>query len=140
MALLITPCPSTRHLYRKGVSIFTDSIVFCWLLVDYYQVLHHMLSLISIAYAMYSGEGQLYTYMVLISETTTPGINLRWYLLKWMYNVFFCYFYLNVSDLWPVLSSKVSWYCWEEKIQSLSCQWCCNVCCMAGMLLQCRYY
>jgi len=29
---------------------------------------------------MYSGEGQLYTYMVLISETTTPGINLRWFL------------------------------------------------------------
>ncbi|KAF2290674.1 hypothetical protein GH714_014950 [Hevea brasiliensis] len=25
-------------------------------------------------------EGQLYIYMVLISETTTPGINLRWYL------------------------------------------------------------
>jgi hypothetical protein len=29
---------------------------------------------------MLSGEGQLYTYMVLISETTTPGINLRWFL------------------------------------------------------------
>ncbi|OEL20827.1 hypothetical protein BAE44_0018153, partial [Dichanthelium oligosanthes] len=43
-------------------------------------VLHHKLSLISIVYAMYSGEGQLYTYMVLISETTTPGINLRWFL------------------------------------------------------------
>lgn len=28
---------------------------------------------------MLTGEGQLYTYMVLISETTTPGINLRWY-------------------------------------------------------------
>jgi hypothetical protein len=46
--------------------------------VDHYQVLHHFLSLISIVYAMYSGEGQLYTYMVLISEATTPGINLRW--------------------------------------------------------------
>ncbi|MBA0574960.1 hypothetical protein Golob_024852 [Gossypium lobatum] len=29
---------------------------------------------------MLTGEGQLYTFMVLISETTTPGINLRWYL------------------------------------------------------------
>ncbi|MCL7040688.1 hypothetical protein MKW94_025783 [Papaver nudicaule] len=29
---------------------------------------------------MLSGEGQIYTYMVLVSETTTPGINLRWYL------------------------------------------------------------
>ncbi|CAJ2675333.1 unnamed protein product [Trifolium pratense] len=33
------------------------------------KVIHHL-----------SGEGQLYTYMVLISETTTPGVNLRWYL------------------------------------------------------------
>jgi hypothetical protein len=41
-------------------------------------VFHHMLSLVCAVYAMLSGEGQLYTYMVLISETTTPGINLRW--------------------------------------------------------------
>ncbi|KAF7030910.1 hypothetical protein CFC21_042345 [Triticum aestivum] len=43
-------------------------------------VLHHFLSLVSIVYSVNSGEGQLYTYMVLISEGTTPGINLRWYL------------------------------------------------------------
>ncbi|KAJ6306700.1 hypothetical protein OIU78_021919 [Salix suchowensis] len=38
-------------------------------------VIHHFLSLIAVAYSMLTGEGQLYTYMVLISETTTPGIN-----------------------------------------------------------------
>lgn len=43
-------------------------------------VIHHLLSLISVSYSMLSGEGQLYTYMVLISEMTTPGVNLRWYL------------------------------------------------------------
>lgn len=43
-------------------------------------VVHHLLSIVAVAYAMSTGEGQLYTYMVLISETTTPGINLRWYL------------------------------------------------------------
>eukprot|EP00262_Sarcandra_glabra_P000696 TRINITY_DN10821_c0_g3_i1.p1 TRINITY_DN10821_c0_g3~~TRINITY_DN10821_c0_g3_i1.p1 ORF type:complete len:268 (-),score=27.15 TRINITY_DN10821_c0_g3_i1:357-1160(-) len=43
-------------------------------------VVHHLLSVVAVAYSMLSGEGQLYTYMVLISETTTPGINLRWYL------------------------------------------------------------
>ncbi|XP_058071999.1 uncharacterized protein LOC131220975 isoform X4 [Magnolia sinica] len=43
-------------------------------------VLHHLLSLVAIAYSMLSEEGQLYTYMVLISESTTPGVNLRWYL------------------------------------------------------------
>ncbi|XP_045791343.1 TLC domain-containing protein 4-B-like isoform X2 [Trifolium pratense] len=44
------------------------------------KVIHHLLSLVAVAYSMLSGEGQLYTYMVLISETTTPGVNLRWYL------------------------------------------------------------
>ncbi|KAF9686992.1 hypothetical protein SADUNF_Sadunf02G0047600 [Salix dunnii] len=43
-------------------------------------VIHHFFSMIAVAYSMLTGEGQLYTCMVLISETTTPGINLRWYL------------------------------------------------------------
>ncbi|KAK4795332.1 hypothetical protein SAY86_013326 [Trapa natans] len=43
-------------------------------------VIHHLLSASSIAYAMITGEGQLYTFMILISEATTPGVNLRWYL------------------------------------------------------------
>uniref|UniRef100_A0A7N0T2Q1 TLC domain-containing protein n=2 Tax=Kalanchoe fedtschenkoi TaxID=63787 RepID=A0A7N0T2Q1_KALFE len=43
-------------------------------------VVHHLLSLVSLSFAMLTGEGQLYTYMVLISETTTPGVNMRWYL------------------------------------------------------------
>lgn len=43
-------------------------------------VLHHMLSLVAVAYAMVSGEGQLYSFMVLMSEMTTPSINMRWYL------------------------------------------------------------
>ncbi|KAG8659875.1 TLC domain-containing protein 4-B isoform X1 [Manihot esculenta] len=43
-------------------------------------VIHHFISMVAVAYAMLIGEGQLYIYMVLISETTTPGVNLRWYL------------------------------------------------------------
>ncbi|KAK4758885.1 hypothetical protein SAY87_020186 [Trapa incisa] len=43
-------------------------------------IVHHLLSGSAIAYSMLNGEGQLYTFMVLISEITTPGINLRWYL------------------------------------------------------------
>lgn len=43
-------------------------------------VLHHTLSGIAVAYAMLSGEGQLYTFMILISEVTTPEINMRWFL------------------------------------------------------------
>lgn len=55
----------------------------CWLYpslggIEY--VIHHSLSGVAVAYAMFSGEGQLYTFMVLISEVTTPEINLRWYL------------------------------------------------------------
>jgi len=72
--------------FTLGVSVgyfITDLAMILWVypsLGGMEYVLHHMLSLISIVYAMYSGEGQLYTYMVLISETTTPGINLRWFL------------------------------------------------------------
>ncbi|XP_031500824.1 uncharacterized protein LOC116264635 isoform X2 [Nymphaea colorata] len=43
-------------------------------------VVHHLLSVVSVAYSMSSGEGQIYTLMVLISEMTTPCVNLRWYL------------------------------------------------------------
>ncbi|CAH2078514.1 unnamed protein product [Thlaspi arvense] len=43
-------------------------------------IFHHCLSGVGVAYSLFSGEAQLYTYMVLISEVTTPEINLRWYL------------------------------------------------------------
>ncbi|XP_057544268.1 uncharacterized protein LOC130823608 [Amaranthus tricolor] len=43
-------------------------------------VLHHFLSMGGLGYSMLTGLGQFYAYMVLLSETTTPGINLRWYL------------------------------------------------------------
>ncbi|VVB12394.1 unnamed protein product [Arabis nemorensis] len=43
-------------------------------------IFHHCLSGIGVAYSLFTGEAQLYTYMVLISELTTPEINLRWYL------------------------------------------------------------
>ena len=46
-----------------------------------FQIVHHSLSAIAVAYAMFTGEGQLYTFMVLISEVTTPEINMRWYVL-----------------------------------------------------------
>ncbi|KQK09939.1 transmembrane protein 56 [Brachypodium distachyon] len=72
--------------FTLGVSVgyfITDLAMILWVypkLGGLEYLLHHILSLVSIVYAMYSGEGQLYTYMVLISETTTPGINLRWFL------------------------------------------------------------
>lgn len=43
-------------------------------------VLHHLLSMGALVYAMLFRSGQIYTYLVLLSEITTPGINLRWYL------------------------------------------------------------
>jgi cytochrome b subunit of formate dehydrogenase len=111
-----------------------------WLLVDHCQILHHMLSLISIVYSMYSGEAEFYTFMVLISETTTPGVNLRWYLINWTPNSLFLLVsvMLFFGSFWPSLSPsaiKVSWHCWHEKIQSLSYQRGYNVCCMAGKFL-----
>ncbi|KAK1308460.1 hypothetical protein QJS10_CPA09g00928 [Acorus calamus] len=72
--------------FTLGVSVgyfITDLAMIFWLypsLGGMEYVLHHLLSAVAIAYAMLSGEGQIYTYMVLISEMTTPGINLRWFL------------------------------------------------------------
>ncbi|XP_052181976.1 uncharacterized protein LOC127794759 isoform X2 [Diospyros lotus] len=43
-------------------------------------VLHHGLSLLSIFLSVVSGQGQIYILMVLFSESTTPFVNLRWYL------------------------------------------------------------
>ncbi|XP_035540869.1 TLC domain-containing protein 4-B-like isoform X2 [Juglans regia] len=43
-------------------------------------VLHHGLSMFSIILALISGQAQFYILMVLFSESTTPFVNLRWYL------------------------------------------------------------
>lgn len=83
---LVTFRNSNLSTFTLGVSVgyfMTDLAMIFWLypsLGGMEYVLHHVLSIISISYSMLSGEGQLYTYMVLISETTTPGINLRWFL------------------------------------------------------------
>nr|CAD1828214.1 unnamed protein product [Ananas comosus var. bracteatus] len=83
---LVTFRSSNISNFTLGVSVgyfISDIVMILWLypsLGGMEYVLHHLLSIIAIIYAMLSGEGQLYTYMVLISETTTPGINLRWFL------------------------------------------------------------
>ncbi|CAA7054850.1 unnamed protein product [Microthlaspi erraticum] len=43
-------------------------------------IFHHCLSGMGVAYSLFSKEAQFYAYMVLISELTTPEVNLRWYL------------------------------------------------------------
>ncbi|KAF8390927.1 hypothetical protein HHK36_023227 [Tetracentron sinense] len=86
LAGLVTFRSSPLSTFSLGISLgyfLADLGMIFWLypsLGGLEYVLHHLLSIVTVAYAMLSGEGQLYTYMVLISETTTPGINLRWYL------------------------------------------------------------
>ncbi|XP_062152412.1 uncharacterized protein LOC133860804 isoform X2 [Alnus glutinosa] len=83
---LITLRSSLLSTFALGVSVgyfLVDLGMILWCypaLGGFEYVIHHLLSIVAVAYAMLTGEGQLYTYMVLISETTTPGINLRWYL------------------------------------------------------------
>ncbi|KAL2316838.1 hypothetical protein Fmac_030714 [Flemingia macrophylla] len=83
---LVTFQSSSLSTFSLGVSVgyfIADLGMIIWFfpsLGGYEYVVHHLISLIAVAFSMLSGEGQLYTYMVLISETTTPGINLRWYL------------------------------------------------------------
>ncbi|GAB2213511.1 hypothetical protein Droror1_Dr00017818 [Drosera rotundifolia] len=83
---LVTFRSSALSTFALGVSVgyfIADLSMILWLypsLGGREYVLHHSLSCISVAYSMFSGEGQLYTFMVLISEVTTPEINMRWFL------------------------------------------------------------
>ncbi|KAG5586018.1 hypothetical protein H5410_046452 [Solanum commersonii] len=43
-------------------------------------VLHHGLSMFAIVQSLLSGQAQMYIFMVLFTESTTPFVNLRWYL------------------------------------------------------------
>ncbi|KAI7985702.1 hypothetical protein LOK49_LG14G00802 [Camellia lanceoleosa] len=63
--------PGGRVIIKQGFCLAPDK---------HNKIVHHSLSAIVVAYAMFTGEGQLYTFMVLISEITTPEINTRWYL------------------------------------------------------------
>ncbi|EEF41983.1 conserved hypothetical protein [Ricinus communis] len=83
---VITFRSSSLSVFALGVSVgyfIADIGMIIWFypsLGGMEYVIHHLLSMVAVAYAMLTSEGQLYTFIVLISETTTPGINLRWYL------------------------------------------------------------
>lgn len=71
-----------------GVSIgyfLSDLVMILWVypaLGGKEYVLHHLLSMTSLALSLYSGQGHIYIYLVLFSEITTPLVNVRWYLSK----------------------------------------------------------
>lgn len=95
------------------------------------QVVHHFLSVCAISHSVCSGEGQFYTFLVLLSEITTPGINLRWYQFTSAYHLQDCN---NEMIQWPFIFCflKVSSHCRTEKIPCLSYKWGCGVLCMDG--------
>ncbi|XP_015882960.3 uncharacterized protein LOC107418773 [Ziziphus jujuba] len=86
LAGIVTFRSSPMSTFALGVSVgyfSADLLMILWLypsLGGMEYVVHHSLSGIAVAYSMLSGEGQLYTFMVLISEITTPEVNMRWYL------------------------------------------------------------
>ncbi|XP_031405909.1 TLC domain-containing protein 4-B isoform X2 [Punica granatum] len=74
------------HLHMKRVSLgyfLSDLGMIFWhfpALGGWEYVLHHGLSMFSIFLSLMSGQGQIYILMVLFTESTTPFVNLRWYL------------------------------------------------------------
>ncbi|XP_078163726.1 uncharacterized protein LOC144558743 isoform X2 [Carex rostrata] len=82
----VTIRSSNISTFALGVStgyFLTDLAMILWLypsLGGMEYVVHHLLSLLALAYSVLSREAQLYIYMTLLCETTTPGVNLRWYL------------------------------------------------------------
>ncbi|XP_062160345.1 uncharacterized protein LOC133867609 isoform X2 [Alnus glutinosa] len=83
---IVTFRSSPLSVFALGVSVgyfLADLGMIFWLypsLGGMEYVIHHSLSGVAVAYSMFSGEGQLYTFMILISEVTTPEVNMRWYL------------------------------------------------------------
>ncbi|KAK7300588.1 hypothetical protein RJT34_11435 [Clitoria ternatea] len=69
-----------------GISIgyfLTDLVMILWrfpALGGLEYVLHHGISIGSILLSLLTGQVQIYILMVLFSESTTPFVNLRWYL------------------------------------------------------------
>lgn len=55
-------------------------VAFYPILGGYEFLLHHLVSMISLILAVHAGHAHMYLYIVLLSECTTPFINLRWYL------------------------------------------------------------
>jgi len=86
VAGLVTFRSSPLSVFALGVSVgyfLADLGMIFWLypsLGGMEYIIHHSLSGVAVAYSMFSGEGQLYTFMILISEVTTPEVNMRWYL------------------------------------------------------------
>ncbi|KAL0002301.1 hypothetical protein SO802_016082, partial [Lithocarpus litseifolius] len=80
VVVVVTVSP-VSHQTKASVGYFlADLGMISWFypaLGVFEYVIHHLLSIVAVAYAMLTREGQLYIYTVLISETTTPGINLR---------------------------------------------------------------
>lgn len=97
-------------------------------------VLHHLLSMLSLSLLFYTGEGSFYVYVVLLSEITTPFVNLRWYLsiagmkktkaymingvllfFGWMMArvLLFVYFFIHLYGHFDEVKqfSKASYYC-----------------------------
>lgn len=69
-----------------GVStgyFLSDLLMIIWFypsLGGWEYLLHHFLSIGSLVMALYFAYGHIYIYIILFSESTTPFVNLRWYL------------------------------------------------------------
>ncbi|KAH1214535.1 Transmembrane protein 56 [Glycine max] len=75
---------STFHALFVSIGYFlTDLAMILWnfpALGGLEYVLHHGISIGSITLCLLSGQVHIYILMVLFSESTTPFVNLRWYL------------------------------------------------------------
>ncbi|KAF3321883.1 Transmembrane protein 56-B [Carex littledalei] len=71
----------------QGVSLgyfITDFAMIIWFfpsLGGMEYVLHHLLAIFSISLTLTSGKGHVYVHTLLLTEATTPFVNLRWYLV-----------------------------------------------------------
>jgi hypothetical protein len=77
------------------------------------QFVHHLLSIISLVLGVHSGHGQVYIFMVLLSECTTPFVNLRWWVICSLLNPVFHTATDQFHQL-PVIQDEVKRLAWLQ--------------------------
>lgn len=103
-----------------------------------FQVIHHLMSVVSLALAIQCGHGHIYLYIVLFSECTTPFVNLRWCVFyPWLCDILYgSFMWCTRPDIClvaiPLFSRTLFWS------QHVNCGWVVFLLCFCSIGIGCR--
>nr|KJB21546.1 hypothetical protein B456_004G000700 [Gossypium raimondii] len=102
-------------------------------------VLHHGLSMFSISLSLMSSQGQIYILMVLFSESTTPFVNIRWYLDVAGWKSSTIYIYNGIALFFGWLADMTS-TCDDFRLQGFFCSSIFLLTCLTTLMRSRRYF